>query len=173
MTTMLQQDFDLRALYVALDERRRQRNMSWTAVARDVNRYRTKLRPIGVSTIMGLRQKPFGEGDGILQMLLWLGRTPESFVPGIIDADSERFQLPDLTTGLILRWDTRALFQALNAQRLERHLSWPGLARELQGFTPGMLTSLSKGRRIGFPRVMRLVRWLGRPAAEFTRIAYW
>ena len=76
-----------------------------------------ELRPIAVSTITGLRQKPIGEGDGILQMLLWLGRTPESFMPDIIDADVERFRLPDLTTSQILRWDTRALFQARVSRR--------------------------------------------------------
>jgi hypothetical protein len=169
----MQQEFDLQALYVALDERRRQRNLSWAAVAKEVNRFRTKRRPITVSTITGFRHKSIGEGDGILQMLLWLGRTPESFVPDITDADSKRFQLPDLTTSQILRWDTRALFLALNAQRLERQLTWAELSQEVQGFTPAMLTSLSKGGRVGFPRVMRLVRWLDRPAAEFMRIADW
>jgi hypothetical protein len=104
-------------------------------------------------------------------MLLWLGRTPESFVPGFTDAYSERFRLPDLTTNQVLRWDTRALFLALNAQRTERRMTWADVARELWGFTPGLLTNLSKGGRIGFPGVMRLVRWLDRPAASFTRIA--
>jgi hypothetical protein len=168
---MLQDDFDLRALYDALDEQRRQRNMSWTSVAREVNRFQTRPHAIAVSTITGLRQKPVGEGDGVLQMLLWLGRTPESFVPGITDAHSERYRLPDLTTDQVLRWDTRALFLALNSQRAERRMTWAGVARELRGFTPGMLTNLSKGGRVGFPPVMRLVRWLDRPAASFTRIA--
>jgi hypothetical protein len=168
---MLQDDFDLRSLYDALDERRRQRNMSWTLVAREVNRFRTTPRAITVSTITGLRQKPVGEGDGILQMLLWLGRTPESFVPGITDAHSERFRLPDLTANQVLRWDTHALFVALNAQRSERRMTWADVAQELRGFTPGMLTNLAKGGRIGFPPVMRLVRWLDRPAVSFTRIA--
>jgi hypothetical protein len=47
------------------------------------------------------------------------------------------------------------------------------VAWEVGGFTPGMLTNLSKGGRIGFPRVMRLVRRLDQPAAVFTRIAGW
>jgi hypothetical protein len=166
-------DFDLRALYEAIDARRRERDLSWTAVAREVNRFRTTLRPISASTITSLREKPVGEGDGILQMLLWLGRTPESFVPGIADAEGDGFRLPTVTTGQILRWDTRALFSALNAQRLERKLTWAEVARDIRGFTPGMLTRLAKGGRIGFPRVMRLVRWLDRPAAGFTRIARW
>jgi len=41
------------------------------------------------------------------------------------------------------------------------------------GFTPAMLTNLASGPRIGFPRVMRLVRWLGQPAVSFTRVAQW
>src|SRR5215813_13733712 len=106
----------MRALYDALDERRRQRDLTWTTLANEVNCHRTRLRPIAVSTITGLRQKPVGEGDGILQMLLWLGRTPESFVPGIADADAKHFRLPEPTRGQILRWHTRALFEAVNAQ---------------------------------------------------------
>jgi len=170
---MLPDDFNLRALYDAMDDLRRERGLSWAAVASEVNRFRTIRRPIGVSTITSLREKSAGEGDGILQMLLWLHRPPESFVPDIAEADSKQFRLPDLTRGQILRWDTQALFLALNAGRLERQLAWRDVAREVRGFTPGMLTNLSRGGRIGFPRVMRLVRWLGRPAVTFTRIAEW
>ena len=89
-----QGDFDLRALYDALDERRRERQISWAVVASEVNRFRTRRRPIAASTITSLQTKPRGQGDGILQMLLWLGRTPESFVPGIADAAAERYRLP-------------------------------------------------------------------------------
>jgi hypothetical protein len=147
--------------------------MRWVAVAEEVNRRRTRLRPIAVSTITGLKEKPVGEGDGILQMLLWLRRTPESLVPGATDPGSERFCRPNLTDRQILRWDTRALFAALDQRRRERQLTWAAVAREIRGFSPGMLTNLAKGGRIGFPRVMRLVRWLGQPAAVFTRIADW
>jgi hypothetical protein len=173
---MFRRDFDLRALYEALDARRRERALSWTALAAEVNRFRTTRRAIAVATIVGLRHKPAGEGDGILQMLLWLGRSPESFVPGNnVNGDSARdeYRLPELTTGQILRWDTRALFLALDAQRRERQLTWTEVARAVGGFTPGMLTNLAKGGRIGFPRVMRLVRWLDRPAVAFTRVSDW
>jgi len=166
-------DVDPRALYDALDERRRARNLTWAVVTAEVNRHRTRLGPIAQSTITGLKDKSGGEGDGILQMLVWLGRTPESFVPGIPDADAPRFQLPPLAKGQILRWDTRALFAALDARRQERGQTWAALSQELRGFTPGMLTNLAKGPRIGFPRAMRLVRFLGEPAVGFTRIAAW
>ncbi len=165
--------FDLRALYEALDERRRERGLNWTGVAAEVNRNRTVRHPIAASTIAGLRDKSGGEGDGILQMLMWLGRTPESFVTGFADADASRFRLPELSKGQILRWDTRALFEAINVQRKRRQLTWAETAHEIRGFTPGMLTNLSKGGRFGFPRVMHLVAWLGRPAVEFTRVADW
>jgi hypothetical protein len=167
-------DFSLRALYDALDARRAERGLTWAAVGREVNRHRTFMRPIAVSTISGLRTKTVGEGDGILQMLLWLERTPESFVPGIPDADDERFQLPALVRGQILRWDARRLFTELNVRRAERSLTWTDVAREIGlGYTPGMLTRMAKGGRLGFPHVMRLVGWLDRPAVDFTRISIW
>jgi hypothetical protein len=166
-------DFDLRALYDALDEERRARGMSWAAVTREVNRFVTVLRPIATSTITGLKQKPAGEGDAILQMLLWLGRSPESFVPGVPDADAERFRLREMRRGLILRWDTKALHAALNAERQARGLTWGEVARQVGGVTPNTLTNMSKGGRTGFPPVMRIVRWLGPPAAAFTRVARW
>jgi hypothetical protein len=165
--------FDLQALYAALDEQRRSKGLSWAEVGAEVNRHRTTRRPISSSTITSLRQKRVGEGDGILQMLLWLGRSPESFVPGLPAADSDACRLPELRKGQILRWDTKALHAALDAQRREQGLTWVDVARTIPGFTPGMLTRLSKGGRIGFPGVMRLVAWLGRPAVTFTRIASW
>ena len=163
----------MRALYDALDAKRCERQMSWAAVAAEVNRFRTKLRPIAVSTIVSLRDKPIGEGDGILQMLLWLGRAPESFMPDVADADAARYRLPELVVGQILRWNTRALYAAVDARRRERHATLAEVARAIGGFTPSMLTNLARGPRVGFPRVMRLVRWLDRPAVEFTRIAAW
>ena len=42
---MLPFDFDLRALYDALDEQRASRNLTWRAVAEEVNCRRTRLRP--------------------------------------------------------------------------------------------------------------------------------
>src|SRR5262245_5850645 len=161
MTAAGEKDFDLRALYETLDKQRRARDLTWAALTAEVNRHRTWLRPIAQSTITSLKKKTVAEGDGILQTLVWLGRTPESFVPGTPDPDAPRFQLPELSRGQILRWDTRALFAALDARRQERELNWTGVARDVPGFTSGMLTNLATGPRIGFPDVMRLVRWVG------------
>jgi hypothetical protein len=171
---MTERDFSLCALYDALEVERRARELSWTALAAEVNRHRTHLRPIAVSTIAGLRDKSVGEGDTILQVLLWLRRSPESFVlPNIADADAARFRLPVLTTGQILRWDTRALHAAADAQRRVRAATWTDVARDVGGFSASTLTHLAKGGRTGFPHVMRLVAWLDRPAVTFTHIAAW
>src|SRR5689334_14322236 len=53
-------DFDLRALYHAIDDRRRSREMSWSEVAREVNRFNTAGHPIAASTITGLESKTVG-----------------------------------------------------------------------------------------------------------------
>ena len=164
--------FDLRTLYDALDEHRRSRGLSWAAATLEINRGATTGHPIAASTITGLKDKPVGEGDGILQMLLWLGRTPESFIPGFPDPDSERFRLPTPTAQQVLRWDVRALHAALDAQRRARGTTWAALAHEIGGVAPSTLTNLAKGGRIGFPSpVMRIVTWLDQPAVRFTHLA--
>jgi hypothetical protein len=166
-------DFDLKALYAAIEEQRRSRDLTWSAVGREVNRGITVRHPIASSTITGLRTKAVAEGDGILQMLLWLGRTPESFVSGFPDADAARFQLSGRTDGQILRWDATALHAALNTKRQAEKMTWQVVANEIGGFTPRMLTNLAKGGRVGFPGVMRLTAWLGQPAAAFTGLVPW
>jgi hypothetical protein len=163
-------DFSLRALYEALDEQRRSRNMTWAAVSREVNRFKLDLHPIATSSITSLQHKTVAEGDGVLQMLLWLHRTPESFVHGFPDANADRFLLKDPGSNQVLRWDAVALHSALNAERENRGITWRQVAEELgRGFAANMLMHLSKGGRVGFPNVMRIVGWLGQPAASFTR----
>jgi hypothetical protein len=48
-------------------------------------------------------------------------------------------------------------------------MTWSEVARALPGFAPGMLTNLANGPLNGFPRVMALMQWLGRPASDFVR----
>jgi hypothetical protein len=102
--------------------------------------------------------------------VLWLERTPESFVPGIPDSDAERFHLPTPGGRQIVRWNVPALYAALNAERQSRGLTWQAVAREIGGVTPGTLMNLSRASRVGFPGVMRIVQWLGQPATTFTMI---
>jgi hypothetical protein len=163
-------DFDMAALYAALDERRVGRGLTWAGVTREINRpdARPVLHPISVSSVTGTRNGRGGEGNIVLAMLLWLDRTPESFVPNHpAPATPDKF-LPHPPPDRHLRWDVPALHTALNEQRQERAMTWKQVADEIGGFTPAMLTGLATGRHIVFPRVMRLVAWLGEPAVSFT-----
>jgi hypothetical protein len=100
-----------------------------------------------------------------MQALRWLGRSPESFVPGLRETPEDA--LPGDDTGRPVL-DTRAIYLAMNDRRAEQGLTWRDLAGELgPGFSPGMLTRLADGTHIGFPRVTRIFQWLGRPAAQF------
>lgn len=71
--------FNPAALYEALDAQRRARGMTWTQVAKE----------IGVATGTLTRTKLGGrmEADGMLAMVLWLGRTAESFTFGYTDSN--------------------------------------------------------------------------------------
>ncbi len=48
-------DFDLKALYNAIDAQRQEREKTWAQVAKEINRFNTTLRPIALSTIKGLQ----------------------------------------------------------------------------------------------------------------------
>ena len=70
----------------------------------------------------------------------------------------------------VLRFDTRKLYEALDAERKTRGLTWPQVAAEA-GVPASHMRGLSNGGRTGFPGVMRLTRWLRRPASEFVRLS--
>jgi len=167
-------DFDVAALYAALEAQRLESRLTWKALAREVNRAdeRAGVHPISPSTIRGLKDKLWGvEGDGVLQMLLWLDRTPESFVPGHPGAEHPDARLPRVTGGRVLRFDVPAIYGRLDAQREVRGLSWAEAAAQIGGlYNAEMLKSMNKRQRTGFPHVMRLARWLRCPAAKLTRI---
>jgi hypothetical protein len=59
---------------------------------------------------------------------------------------------------------------AIDAERRKRRMTWKEVANELPGFTESMLNNLVNGPLIGFPRVMLLSQWVGRPAASFVRV---
>jgi hypothetical protein len=168
-------DFDIAALYAALDAQRGQRGMTWSAVAREISGgfAQTPAKPISASTLTGIATRVSVEGDGVLQMLLWLDRTPESFVAGHPHPSADDTRLPVLAADRILRFDTKKLYDALETQRAERGMTWRHVAAEIGGVTPAALTRLADGGRTSFPHVMRIVKWLRRPAAFFTRAGSW
>lgn len=164
-------DFDLQALYDALDAERAARGMSWREAARDISRsfVDSPARPIAASTLTGLRDRGVAEGDGVLQILRWLGRAPESFIPGC--ETDETHALPAILPHQILRFDTRLIHVAMDARRTALGMSWEDVAREIPGFSAASLRNLAKGGRTSFPHVARIARWLEQPIARFTRAA--
>jgi hypothetical protein len=162
-------DFDLKALYEAIDAQRRSRGLTWNQAAREINRFAILGHPIASSTITGLKTKVVAEGDGVIQMLVWLGRTPESFIPGFPDSTAEQFRLEEVGRNQVLRWDSKAIHKALNDARNARGLAWKQVSSEIGILTPNTLTTMAKGGRVGFPGIMRIVRWLNQPAATFIR----
>ena len=150
------------ALYEALDERRRARGLTWPQAAREIG-------AVSTSTLTGMRGRRSLEGDGVLQMLRWLERSPESFVNGAqlsgLDA-----ALPPVTPPSILRFDSAAIHAALAAKRAERRLTWRQVALEIGGTNAANLTRLAEGGRVAFPEVMRIASWIGLPTARFVRV---
>lgn len=161
-------DFDLAALAEALDARRSELGLTWQELAIQATDRpsRRSDRRIAASTFKGMSQRGSVRDTVVLQALRWLGRSPESFVPGL--PETSEHTLPDSAAGRPAL-DTRAIYQAMNEKRAARELTWRDVANELgAGFNPGKLTRLAGGTGIGFPRVMRIFQWLERPVAEFT-----
>lgn len=166
---MGEQDFDIAALHEALDQQRTARGLTWAAATREINALFKDVdaRPISPSTITGMRGRGSVEGNGVIQMLIWLDRTPESFVPGYSGPEAK---LSRVGTDLILRWHTGVMHQALDEKRVERDMTWKQVAEELgQDFTAATLTRMKTPGHVGFPSVMRIFAWLERPAADFAR----
>jgi hypothetical protein len=160
----------MRAFHVALDTARQNRALSWAELAAEINRpfEGTASIPIHPATLRDMLAKRSVTSAVVLQVLAWLGQTPESYLTG--SSSLTETPLPESGPGRVLRFDTRALHATLNAQRQARGLSWAQVAADLPGFTAAMLTNLATGPLIGFPRVMLLIQWLGQPAAHFVRV---
>lgn len=65
--------FDARVLYETMDEQRRARGLSWRKVAQEIG-------AISPSTLTRTKLGGRMEGDGMLAMCRWVGRTAEIFL---------------------------------------------------------------------------------------------
>jgi len=174
--------FDAGALYRALDGRRTELGLSWRAVADQIWNLSTDLNdrrrdhPISPSTLTNMAKKPRTSCQHALFMLRWLDRTPESFLQGSDcegDSDDRRFALPVAGSAHRLRWALKLLYAAMNEKRKEESLTWPELATVL-GCSPNQLTGLRTAKyATGMDVAMRIVQWIGRPAADFVYPATW
>lgn len=156
-------DFDLKALYFALDTERERRRLGWAELAREIEERFTK---VSLSTIRGIANRARVEGDGVLQMLLWLDRTPESFTTGF---GGTPVRLRPARRGKVLRWDATKIFALVDEQRAVRHLTWMSLAETIGGITEQQLKGLAKGGRVFLPDVMRVLNWLEVPVNSVTK----
>jgi hypothetical protein len=170
--------FDAGALYLALDARRSALGLSWKGVAdqiwalsSDLND-RRRDHPISPSTLTGMATHPRTSCQHALFMLRWLSRTPESFLEGA-GKDDPRFALPRAGPDRRLRWALKLLYAAMDEKRRDDGLTWPALAVVI-GCTPSQLTALRTAKfGTGMDVAMRIVQWLGRPAADFVYPARW
>ena len=170
--------FDAGALYRALDERRAELGLSWKGVADQIWQLSSELNdrrrdhPISPSTLTGMGKNPRTSCQHALFMLRWLGRAPESFLRGA-SQDDGRFTLPGAGPDRRLRWALKTLHAAMDEKRRQDGLTWPELAAVL-GCTPHQLTGLRTAKfAAGMDVAMRIVQWLGRPAADFVYLARW
>lgn len=170
-------DFDISALFEALEAQRTSRGLSWAQVAHEfweqsavLNQRRGGGHPMSPSTITAMAKRGNTTCQHALIMLRWLGRSPESFIPG---GGGKGAPLPPAGPDRCLRWDLRSLYDALDARRQERQMTWPQAARALR-CTPNQLTGIRRARYATNMRLaMRITQWLGRPAADFVYAAEW
>lgn len=179
MTPSLIRPFDAGALFQALDARRAELGLSWPGVAdqiwqlsADLNSRRSSDHPISPSTLTGMARNPRTSCQHALFMLRWLRRSPESFLAGG-PGDDARFALPAADPDRRLRWALKLLYASMDEKRRQEGLTWPALAA-LLGCTPSQLTGLRTAKfATGMDVAMRIVQWLGRPAADFVYPARW
>lgn len=147
--------FDYRGLWEAVEAVREARGLNKTQLLRDI-------AWLSQGVLDRIEQGQPTTCQHATGLLRWLGRSPESFMPGVIDDPA--YALPDVGPYAI-RWSMRALWEAVDARRTELALSWTQVGDELAW--PGV-RELKKSK-YGMPMhlAMRVTRWLGQPAATF------
>jgi len=68
----------------------------------------------------------------------------------------------------VKRFDSKALYAALDEQRQARHLSWQEVAKEL-GVSVSTITRTQKGGRMEVDGMLAMVGWLGVAVETFVR----
>lgn len=102
-------EFDVLAFHAYLDKERQAQGLSWAALARELNRpiaHLPHIRPYSASTFSGMPKRANGTNSyTIMNLLRWLGRTPESFVPGHADSivGADPYRCPNRSPRLELR----------------------------------------------------------------------
>lgn len=164
-------DFDVAVFHAAVDEEREARTLTWAGVARELNRpiaHLSQVHPYSASTLAGMtsRRADLLNPHMVMNLLRWLGRTAESFVPGHPDAAMAAMMADDAPRGLG-RWDFSELHHAIQARCVERGITMADAAAAI-GVPSASLHKVEAGRgTIGVRALIRMAMWLGRPATDF------
>ena len=171
-------EFDVGALFAALDERRRGEGLSWTGVANEIWQLSAVLNdkrhdhPIAPATLSGMAKRGNTSCQHALFVLRWLGAAPEDFIAEPHPA-TVGVPLPETDSAHRLRWSLTGLHTALDKARTARGATWEQAARRLS-CTPSQLTGLRTAKfATGMRLAMRITQNLGKPAADFVYISTW
>ena len=69
----------------------------------------------------------------------------------------------------MIRFDSQALYEALDAQRQRRGITWKQVALEI-GVAEATIKRARQGGRMEVDGMLAMVYWLGVPVETFTRI---
>ena len=170
--------FDMQAFGNAVDARRRDQQLSWTALAAaiwDQSRVlnaRDKFHPISPSTIRNLADARDISCQHALFLLRWLEVPPEAFIASL-RLGTTRVPLPPADDAHRLRWNLRKLYEALDKARTVRSATWRQAATELHCTTDQLVGLKDVKFAIGMRLAMRITQSLARPAADFVYAADW
>ena len=169
--------FDGAALVAALDARRVESGLGWSALADALTQQSSQLRTemnehaVCPGALVRTVKRGSMSCQYAVMLLQWLGRVPEEFLTGQRREVGD-VSLPTVGSDVRLRWDLPQLYDAVDSRRRQRDLTWVALASDL-GCTSSRLTNLRTARLADMDLTMRLTQWLGRPAAEFVHPATW
>jgi len=66
------------------------------------------------------------------------------------------------------RFDSQALYAALDQQRQQRGITWQELSREI-GVSASTIARTRVGSRLEVDGMLAMVSWLGRPVEDFVK----
>ncbi len=153
--------FNYKNLYDELDKKREEKNLSWTAIGKELR--------IAPSTLKRTEKGTPMEADGIRAMVAWLNLAPEDFVYSSNGAAiPQAIKCLTVSNGMLRRFDKIALFAALNNKRLTNNLSWQQVTKEIGNVSIPILKNLSKGGRISIDVAVSITGWLKQSIESFT-----
>ncbi len=105
------------------------------------------------------------EADGVLAMVRWVGLSIHDFTRGAPNWGPP----PEMEKDRKRRFDTRAIYEAVDGRRGSNGMTWKQLASELEGFSAPMLIRLARRGRMSIEQVVALSAWVGMAPENFTR----